>query len=262
MNVVITGSTRGIGYGLAEEFIKAGHGVLINGRDRMICGEVYNRLRFKYPECLIHLYACDVTCYNSLDRMFWEANRYFGSVDIWINNAGVNLENRAFYTYDKRELDHIIDINIKGMIYGTKVATERMKDSGGYIYNMEGFGSNNQIVDKMTYYGMTKKALTYFTKSASKEVKNTDVKIGTLNPGVVITDMLKSGIPVDEKERQKTVKIFNTLADKVETVAPYLVKKVLQNKKNGASIKWLNSRKIVWRFFLALFHKRELLNTH
>ena len=80
MNVVITGSTRGIGYGLAVEFIKAGHSILINSRDRMDCAQVSGLLRSKYPDAIIHIYACDVTCFNSVERMFWEANRFFGSV--------------------------------------------------------------------------------------------------------------------------------------------------------------------------------------
>lgn len=260
MNVVITGSTRGIGYGLAEEFLKAGHNVLINGRDRMVCADVYNRLKSKYPDCEIHIYACDVTCYNSVDRMCWEANRYLGSIDIWINNAGMTQENEYFYNYDKTKLDQIIDVNIKGMVYGTKVAAEQMKDTGGYIYNMEGFGSNNMMADRMTYYGMTKRALTYFTKSAAKEARNTKVKIGTLSPGMVVTDLLLSGMPEDEKEKKSLIKIVNILADKVETVTPFLVKGMLKNCKNGASISWLTNRKVLARFFLSIFKKRDLFS--
>lgn len=260
MNVVITGSTRGIGYGLAEEFLKAGHNVLINGRDRMVCSDVYNKLKSKYPDRHIHIYACNVTCYNSIDRMFWEANRYFGSVDIWINNAGIRQGNECFYDYEKNDIDQIIDVNIKGMVYGTRVASERMKNTGGYIYNVEGFGSNNMMADRMTYYGMTKRALTYFTKSAAKEARNTKVKISTISPGMVVTDLLISGITEDTKENQRLIKIVNILADKVEVVAPFLVRKILKNSKNGASIHWLTNRKIFVRFLLSIFKKRDLFS--
>lgn len=260
MNVVITGSTRGIGYGLAEEFLKAGHNVLIHGRDRMVCGEVYNKLRFKYPNTSIHIYACDITCYNSLERMFWEANRYFGSVDIWINNAGMAQNNELFYEHDKDKIDQIIDVNIKGVIYGTKAAAKQMKDKGGYIYNMEGYGSNDMMGDNMTYYGMTKRALTYFTKSAAKEARNTKVKIGTLSPGMVVTELLIAGLPENEKDRKRVVKMFNILADKVEVVTPFLVNKMLKNRKNRASITWLTNRKAFARFLLSMFRKRDLFS--
>jgi len=259
MNVVITGSTRGIGYALAEEFLQFGHNVMINGRDRMKCAEIYRHLHGKYPDNLIHIYACDVTCYNSVDRMYWEANRYFGSVDIWINNAGMTQEREYFYNLEKSNIDQVVDLNIKGVIYGTMVATKNMLKSGGYIYNMEGYGSNNMMTNYMTIYGTTKRALTYYTKSASKEVKNSGVKIGTLSPGMVITDLLLSGITTEKEERDKTVKLYNILADKPETVAKFLVKKMLQNNKNGASISWLTSRKLFSRFLLNLFKKRELI---
>ena len=259
MNIVITGSTRGIGYGLAEEFLKAGHGVLINGRDRMVCAEVYAKLHIKYPECLIHIYACDVTCYNSLERMFFEANRFFGSVDIWINNAGMAQADELLIDHDKNNIDQVIDLNIKAMVYGTKVAIKGMWSKGGFIYNMEGYGSNDMVSDKMSIYGMSKRALTYFSKSISKEVRGSNVKIGTLSPGMVTTNLLLGSLPKDEETKKKFSKIYNILADKVETVTPFLVKKIISNNKNGISIKWLTNRKVFLRFFIALFHQRHLI---
>lgn len=251
MNVVITGSTRGIGYGLAEEFIKAGHSVLINSRDRIQCGLVSAKFLSKYPDAIIHIYSCDVTCFNSVERMFWEANRYFGSVDIWINNAGMNQNCIPIEEQTINNISEVIDLNIKGTVYGTKVALKGMSQTGGSIYNMEGFGSNDMMRDNMSIYGLSKRAVTYFTRSISKEYKKSNLNICLLNPGMVMTDLLLSPKP-------KNMKIINILADKVETVTPYLVKKILSNKKNGQSIEWLTKRKALSRFILQPIRRRDI----
>ncbi len=60
------------------------------------------------------------------------------------------------------------------------------------------------------------------------------------------------------QERMK--RIFNILADKVDTVAPWLVDQILQNKKTGVSIQWLTKSKIIWRFATAPFSKRDLFD--
>ncbi|MBN2618791.1 MAG: SDR family oxidoreductase [Spirochaetales bacterium] len=258
MNIVITGSTRGIGLGLAKAFLNNGHNVLINGRDRMFCGELYRELHNHYPRNLIHIYACDVTCYNSVDRMFWEAERFFGKVDIWINNAGMNQEHETIENQTNTNISQVIDLNLKATIYGTQVAIKNMKDRGGFIYNMEGYGSNNMMTEKMPVYGATKRAVTYFTQSVSKEYKDSKVKIGLLSPGIVITDLLKKSLPENSQERDRQIKMYNILADKPDIVTSFLVNKILSNKKNGVSIKWLTTPKVLKRFITCTFVKRNL----
>ena len=260
MNVVITGSTKGIGFALAEEFIKNGHSVLINGRTRETCANLVAQLRVKHPKSNIHLYACDVTNYSSVDRMFLEAKRFFGSVDIWINNAGMSQNRDYFYNHDISVLDKLIDLNLKSVMYGTEIASRYMMETGGFIYNMEGYGSDNMMSNFMTYYGTTKRALRYFTQSASKEIANSKIKIGTLSPGMVVTDLLISGLPTNKNDREKIIRIYNILADKPETVSKFLVKKMLLNSSNGASIKWLTNLKVTMRFFKSIFIKRNLFS--
>lgn len=95
MNIVITGSSRGIGLNLAKSLLKRGHSVLINGRDRELLALTFAKLKMEFPDSLLHLYACDIALKNSVDRMLWESNRFFGSVDIWINNAGSNSKTKS-----------------------------------------------------------------------------------------------------------------------------------------------------------------------
>jgi len=106
---------------------------------------------------------------------------------------------------------------------------------------------------------MTKRALTYFTKSTAREVKGSKVKICRLSPGMVITDFLLSSLPEDIEIRKRYINIYNILGDKVETVTPFLVRKILENNKNDAKIAWLTKPKAFKRFFLSIFVKRKLV---
>lgn len=260
MNIVITGSTRGIGLGLAKEFLNSGHNVMINGRSREKCEEIYRELHSSYPDLEVHPYACDITNHQSVIRMYEEARRYFRSVDIWINNAGMNQDQELFLDHDINNIYNVLDLNLKAVISTTQLVAREMSIHGGYIYNMEGFGSNDMMVDKMSIYGTTKRALTYFTKSVAKELRHNKVKVGLISPGMVITDLLTKSLPQDEKERTRQIKLYNILADRVEDVTRFLVKRILSNRKNGASIKWLTNRKVFLRFITAPFYKRTLIS--
>ncbi|MDA3810074.1 MAG: SDR family NAD(P)-dependent oxidoreductase [Spirochaetaceae bacterium] len=258
MNIIITGSTRGIGQGMAIEFLKQGHNVLINGRNEEKTSQIQHKMQNEYPDSKVLYFACDVSDFPSVEKMYLYGEKEFGIVDIWINNAGMDQNREKIYHHNVEKMHQIIDVNIKGMVNGTRMASEKMKDHGGFIYNMEGFGSDGMILNKMSLYGMTKRALTYFTKSSAREVKDTNVKICRLSPGMVLTELLTSDLPEDPDERKQATRIFNILADTVEDVTPYLVKEMLAKTKNGASIQWLTRGKIFGRFFMQMFRKRRL----
>ena len=88
--IVITGSTRGIGYGLADAFLKLGCSVAISGRtQRNVDVAVANLSASHRPEQLMG-FACDVARFEQV-RALWNTTIVrFGKVDIWINNAGIN----------------------------------------------------------------------------------------------------------------------------------------------------------------------------
>jgi NAD(P)-dependent dehydrogenase (short-subunit alcohol dehydrogenase family) len=88
--IVITGSTRGIGFALARSFLKRGCRVVISGRSQSSVGGVVDRLQKEFPPENVLGLACDVTEFSQMENL-WEASiKKFGSVDIWINNAGIS----------------------------------------------------------------------------------------------------------------------------------------------------------------------------
>lgn len=255
--IVITGSTKGIGYGLAEEFLKRGCSVVVSGRNQTALDNAVAALSAKYKNvagCL-----CDVTRFEDHEQLFAFAQAKFGRVDVWVNNAGISLPRYMLWEQPKDNHDTIVAANLMGVIYGSQVAIKGMlTQGGGHVFNMEGHGSNGRIIPGMTVYGATKSGLTYFTKSLAAETQDTTVKVCLLSPGIVDTDLLMVDYQDAPEKFQAVKRNLNILADKVETVTPFLVTEMLKEPKNGAKIAWLTPGKVIFRFATARFIKRNI----
>lgn len=260
-NIVITGSTRGLGFAMATEFLRAGCNVTLSGRGEMLA-EAAQRELSPFEGKYIHV-SCNVQEKENLQKLWDTSLAQWGEIDIWINNAGENTPHLLSWETSETDTENIIKTNLIGMIYGSQIAaTGMLKQGQGAIYSMEGLGSNNMIQRKTILYGTTKHALTYFMRGLAKELEGTNVIAGRLSPGMVLTDFIKKtldGEPSEVISDEKFRKTFNILADKPETVAKYFVPRILSNPKNDAQIAWLTNRKAAWRFMTAGFRKDRLI---
>ncbi|GIF26116.1 NAD(P)-dependent dehydrogenase (short-subunit alcohol dehydrogenase family) [Actinoplanes tereljensis] len=243
--VVVTGGTRGIGQGLVRSFAAQGASVAYCGRSSV-----------DGPAGTLGVVA-DVTQRADV-RKLWDATvDRFGRVDIWINNAGMSTSRAPLWKLPADELDAVVDLNLRGTLHASAVVLDAMLAQGhGTLWNMEGLGSNGQIVPGLGVYGSTKRALTYATLAMARELKGTPVKAALLSPGMVVTDLLTHDY--DPAEFEKAKKIFNILADRVETVTPWLAGRVLAGTRNGGRVAWLTGPKAAYRFATATFRKRDL----
>lgn len=256
--VVITGSTRGIGRGLAENFLKRGCRVVISGRSPQSVEKVLGGLREKYPGRAAGRH-CNITSATDLQALWDAACKEFGGVDIWINNAGISIARRPLAEQSVGDLESIVSTNLTGLLIANKVVlAEMLERNHGQIWNMEGFGSTGQSAPGMVAYGATKRALNYVNASLQKEIKGTGVQVNTLSPGIVVTDLLVGDYDLSSDEWRKTKKILNILGDTVDTVTPYLVDGVLKASRSGARVAWLTTGKALARFLTAGFNRRDL----
>ncbi len=257
--VVITGSTRGIGKGLAENFLVRGCRVVVSGRRQEDVDAVVSELGTRHGDDRVAGKACEITNATQLQGLWDAAVAAFGKVDIWINNAGVSIPRQNLADADPDAIARIVDINLGGLLLANHVALRGMLDQGsGQIWNMEGFGSGGQVQPGMCAYGATKRAVNYINKALQKEVKDTPVQVCTLSPGIVITDLLTGDYDLESPEWQKSKRIFNILGDTVETVTPFLVEGILNTAKTGGKVVWLTGGKAFGRFMTAGFKKRDL----
>ena len=260
-NIVITGSTRGLGFSMATEFLRAGCNVTLSGRGEVLAASTQTELS-PFEGKYIYV-SCNVQEKANLQKLWDVSLAQWGEIDIWINNAGENTPHIFSWKTSETDTENIIKTNLIGMIYGSQIAaTGMLKQGKGAIYSMEGLGSNNMIQIKTILYGTTKHALTYFMEGMAQELAGTDVIAGRLSPGMVLTDFITK-MPNDEPSQvianEKFRKTFNILADKPATVAKFLIPRILSNTKNDAQIAWLTKRKATWRFMTAGFRKDRLI---
>ena len=260
-NIVITGSTKGIGFAMANEFLHAGCQVTLSGRRANLDQEIVDLLHDMKDR---YIYVpCDVRRKDDLQRLWDLSVEKWGEIDIWINNAGVNTPHAfALETEDNYTRD-VIDTNLTGMIYGCQVASNGMLSQGkGAVYSMEGLGSNRMIQPKTILYGTTKSALTYFMRGLAMELKGPGVNAGRLSPVLMLTDFITKTPDGQEATIQHDPRfrnIFNILADHPETVAKFFIPRMLANTKNDAHIVWLTQMKAGMRFITAGISRRKLV---
>ncbi len=257
--VVITGSTRGIGYAMADAFLAKGCRIIVNGRSHERVEQACVDLAMNYGSENLYGFPATVSNPDEVESLWSYAVENLGSVDIWINNAGLAHDTEKVWQLPDEAVTQVIDVNVLGLIYGSQVAMRGMIEQGfGQIYNMEGFGSNGRKRDGMSIYGTSKAAVHYFTQALIEEAKETGILVGTLSPGMVMTDLLLDRYKDDPQGLEEAKSIFNILADTADNVAPWMVEQILANDKHGAPIDYMPRSRMVGRFLKAPFSKRDL----
>lgn len=260
--VVITGSARGLGLEMAKVFRKNNVNVVISDLSLDKLETAKKELDKIESSSSIGICVCDVTKSSDILSLIEYTKNKFNSIDIWINNAGVNQPEKLIWQLSEGEIDLLLDVDLKGTIMGSKLVMEEMiKNHKGAIYNVEGYGSNDAKMLGLSIYGTSKRAVTYFTEALAKESeeRNTGVIVGKLSPGIMITDFLVTALGDKDKITlsEKTKKVYNILGDYPDVVANFLVNNILKNTKNNAKIEWLTTGKAAWRFMTSNFNKRD-----
>ena len=260
-NIVITGGTRGIGFGLANSFLSMDCRVVISGRTKDAINSAVIKLSETHPKDRIFGQVCDVRDAAQVQKLWDFALKSLGRVDIWINNAGISAEMKEPWEYTSAEIEAGVCTNIMGTMYGTAVAVKGMlKQGGGAVYSLEGLGSERGMkVKGLSLYGTTKAALRYFNDSLFAELKGKPVIAGALQPGMVVTDLITSEYASKPEELERFKPILNILAERPETVTPVLARKILANTKNGARIRYSSPFATSLKFFTAPFKKRKVI---
>lgn len=188
--VLVTGSTRGIGRAIAEEFAKHGANVVVSGTVKERAEEVAKELAEKYGVKTLGV-GMDVSDPQSVEDAFKEINAAFGGVDILVNNAGITRDT-LFLRMKPEDWQRVLDVNLTGTFLVTKQVVRYMtKKRWGRIINISsvvGFTGNVGQVN----YATTKAGLIGFTKSLAKELAPRNVLVNAVAPGFIETDMTET----------------------------------------------------------------------
>jgi NAD(P)-dependent dehydrogenase (short-subunit alcohol dehydrogenase family) len=255
--VVVTGSTRGIGYGLAEAFLARGCRVAVSGREEAATKDAGEKLG--EPERVLAK-ACDVSSAAQLEALWTASVERFGRVDVWINNAGYCNAIRPFAELDAEQIERVVDANVRGTMLGSHVAIRGFlrQGHGGQLFNMEGWGSHGETKAGMTPYCATKLAGLYFTDQLAREHESTPIRIGTLSPGMVVTDSLVASYrDGGAASWHRSRWLFNFVIDPREVVCGWLAGEVLANKQTRAHIVWMTKLRLLGRFLNPRYWRRN-----
>jgi short-subunit dehydrogenase len=260
--VVVTGSTKGIGRGLAEEFIKRGHNAIICSRNQADVDRVSAELSAIGPGKCAGA-PCDVTDKQQLQNLWDVAVNEFGTVDYWINNAGLANSRYLVHELPENITRTLISSNLLGTTFASQVAVTGFRKQGsGNLYNMLG-GSfdGKRLVPNMGVYSSTKSAIHLLSKYLVDENKDENMLIGMISPGMLITEnWFDEQKELSDDEWQKIRPMLNILCDYVDVVTPWITEQILANTESGKRIAWLTGGKLARRFFDAkvLGRKRDL----
>jgi len=189
MNVVITGSSSGIGKALAVTFARNGHAVLVVARREARLRSLCQELTEKY-EVNVNCLALDITAPDAPQVLFGEAVRVFGEVHVLINNAGMSPY-QEFRELSISHLRQILALNIRSLTELCYLFMPHMLNHGkaSHVVNVSSVGGYAPLPRFAVYTG-SKHYVRAFSNMLNYEYQRTNIKVSTLYPGGTLTEFL------------------------------------------------------------------------
>ncbi|HEX6893504.1 MAG TPA: SDR family oxidoreductase [Chryseolinea sp.] len=182
---LITGGTKGIGYGVAESLMNENVKVAITGRTKAAADEAAAKLnRIGKGEAIG--FAADVRKLSDQQKAVEGIIKKWGQLDILVANAGVGYFS-SIETLTEDQWQETIDTNLTGVFNSVKASLEAVKKTKGYIITMASLAGINFFAGA-TAYNASKFGLVGFTQALMLDIRNYGVKVTTILPGSVATN--------------------------------------------------------------------------
>ena len=260
---VITGSTRGIGLGIAEAYAGQGAAVVVASRSQVAVEETVKSLQQAGAKSAG--LPCDVSHQDQVTALADFAVRTFGKVDVWFNNAGLETAYGPTMSYSAADFSRVVQTNIMGVYYGSQAALKLfLPQHSGKLLNMVGRGYKGPVPYQNAYAASKAWGLS-FTTSLAQEYAHTGVGIFNFNPGLVITDMLTQFNVIDGY--QYRLKNFPTVVRILGRTPDYPARKAVwaasraTDGKTGLLINSFSFKVViagVWKEVLRLLFRRPV----
>lgn len=183
---VVTGGSRGIGYGIATALAKLGANVVITAKnaERLVAAAL--ELSAHGPACEGR--ACDVTRLSAVEALATHVRHKYGRVDILVNNAGIGGPASLLHDLAPENWDDIFDTNVRGVFYMVRAFVPLMIASGsGHIINISSLAGKNPL-PRGAAYSASKWALNGLSYSLAEELRGHNIRVSVVCPGSVDTE--------------------------------------------------------------------------
>jgi NAD(P)-dependent dehydrogenase (short-subunit alcohol dehydrogenase family) len=191
--VIVTGASRGIGAAIAEKVAEDGYGVLVNyATDADGAQSVVSTIRARGGRAMA--VRADVATPRDIADMFERVQQELGPLAALVNNAGIVGTKARIDEQDADELTRLIQVNIVGPMLCAKYAVPAMSTAyggtGGSIVNIASVAARTGGLSGIAPYAATKGALVTFTRGLSNEVASEGIRVNSVSPGIIATDMI------------------------------------------------------------------------
>ena len=197
---IVTGASKGIGASIAKHLAAEGAAVVVNyasskeGADRVVAEIAGGGGKAVAVQA-------NVAKQVDIDRLFAEAKKAFGKVDILVNNAGI-YDFSPLGSVTEEHFHKQFDLNVLGLILASQAASKHFGTAGGSIINISSVASTMPVADG-SVYSATKAAVDAVTRSLAKELGPRNIRVNSINPGMVETEGVRSaGIAESDFRKQ------------------------------------------------------------
>ena len=222
--IIITGGSKGFGKALAGLLVSKGSHVVIADSDK-------ESLDKTARELLVDQFFVDVTSAEGVISLGEYVFKKYGVIDIWFNNAGIQIAPSTIENADVKKVKNLFDVNVMGYFYGCQTALFYMKkqDNGVIINICSTAGLEGR--PNIAAYSASKFAIKGLTESVRAEIKDSGVKIYGVFPGGMQTDLYKEKYPDNFKEFMEAGSVAEKVIKNLESKSPKIDLVIRRPKK-------------------------------
>ena len=197
---IITGATKGIGESCAYEFAKEGAKVVVTGRSVDLGEKVVADVKAQGGDALF--VRCDIGKKADIDALIQATVDHFGTIDIVVNNAGVN-HSADFFDISEDDWDWVMSVDLKGTFFVSQGAAKVMVEQGkgGAIVNVSSVMAQLALADQIPYCA-AKGGVNQLTKAMALSLVDKDIQVNCCAPGPVMTELMERVVHNEAKRKQ------------------------------------------------------------
>ena len=184
MNAVITGSSRGIGLGIAKELLKKDFTVILSARKE---STEIQKIMSEYKDKVFFI-PCDISVMQDVENLVSEVEEKFGKIDLLVNNAGVApKERKDILELSPEEFDYVLDVNLKGTFFVTQKFVPLLNNKSR-IVNISSMSAYIASLNRGEYC-ISKAGISMITKLYAARLAEYGISVFEVRPGIIETDM-------------------------------------------------------------------------